>query len=101
MRDFITLGSAPIDEDCVQVSSRVNYIPAMRAECRRYKEMLEYIYPKLPESCYFGVKNFEHDFGTYFEVVIYYDDEIEEAVDFANDLQDNQPEKWCNVPNVV
>ena len=40
MRDYIDIGSSPCDEECVQVSKTEDYLPAMRAECRRFLEAI-------------------------------------------------------------
>lgn len=34
MRDYISIGSTPVYEDCVQVQEGVDYLPAMRKECQ-------------------------------------------------------------------
>lgn len=94
MKDFIILSSAPIDEDCVQVTSEKPYIEEMKAECRRFKKLLEELFPNPPQSCYFAIKRFEHDFGGYYEVVVYYDDEDEVSCDYAFNVEDNLPLTW-------
>jgi hypothetical protein len=102
MRNYIVLSSAPVDEDCVQVSSRVDYVEPMKKECRRFKEMLEKMYKdKIPQNCYFGIKGFPHDFGSYYEVIVYYDDTDEESENFAFKLESNLPLKWDEVDTKV
>lgn len=94
MRDYIELGSAPYDEDCVQVSMG-NYFPKMLAECNRFKDLLIKLFPipkNLPVS--FGIKNFQHDFGPYCEVIIQYEDLNPRAVDFAYNVESNIPANW-------
>ncbi len=98
MKDYISIGTAPIDEDCVQVdSSDPSYIPKMKEECKRYKEFLEKKLP-IPEELkgrvYLSIKRFEHDFGPYFEVVANYDDNDELAENYAVYICDNQPLTW-------
>jgi len=75
MRDYIHIGPVPIDESCAQVG-RANYRAQARIECRVFKEQLE---RKFPDG-EFVVKSFPHEFGTYFEVVAYFEDE--ERIDF-------------------
>ncbi|GAF94626.1 unnamed protein product, partial [marine sediment metagenome] len=41
-----------------------------------------------------GIKSFPHDFGTYSEVVVYFDDEIEGSQDVALEVEGNTPEAW-------
>ena len=95
MKEYLTLGSAPTDEDCVQVSDREPYIEAMTAECRRYKSLLQRLYP-IPEgvNAEYIIKRFSHDFGGYKEVCITFDDEDETASEFAYNVENNLPEVW-------
>jgi len=90
--DYIELGSAPYEEDCVQVSRTKDYIEDMSKECKQYKEMLMKRFP-IPDAihAWFNIKGFEHDYGTYYEVVIKYN---EEASDFANFVENNLPATW-------
>lgn len=97
MLDYEVLSSTPINEDCVQVSSNTNYLEPMREECSRYKQMLidrfpipEYLAPYVG----FAIKRFDHDFGGYYEVVIKYNTDNEEAVDFMVFVENNLPETW-------
>lgn len=82
MRDYITIGSVPCDEDCAQVGDE-NYSVKAKAECRRYIEALIAHYGDGPDGTYLTVKGFPHDFGTYYEVVCVYDDDDAESVDYA------------------
>jgi hypothetical protein len=93
MKEYITLDSAPVCESCVQVNSEMNYIADMVKECYRYKKLLEKKFPCIGKT-YFDVKQFEHDFGPYFEVVLHYDDEIEIEENFAFNVEANLPEYW-------
>lgn len=91
MRDFMTLGPSPCGEDCVQLGTE-DYPEKSRAECKRYKKLLEEKFPL--NGIYFGIKSFDHDFGTYREVVVYYDDNDEESADNALTVENNLPETW-------
>ncbi len=102
MKCYIELGSTPINEDCVQVQSDKDYLVNMITECSNYVELLEETFP-IPDELigltYFGRKSFDHDFGRYYEAVIYYDDEIEESVQFAYDVESNLPTNWKEEEN--
>lgn len=89
MRDFISIGSVPFDEDCAQVGSE-NYRERARAECARFRDLLQKLYP----AAQFRVKSFPHDFGTYYEVVAYYDDNDEEQVKAAFDAEGCEFGTW-------
>ena len=83
MRDYINIGSAPVEEQCAQVG-RDNYRAMARLECRAFKEQLE---RKFPDG-EFGIKSFPHDFGTYFEVVAYFEDEVDRDAEALRALED-------------
>ena len=92
MRDYLTLEATPVGEDCSQVGVE-NYSHMSRIECSVFKDQLERTFPK----CNFGVKSFPHDFGTYREVVVYFDDENEEESENAFEVESNLPEFWDDV----
>lgn len=97
MRDYLTLGSAPVEENCVQVEPTGNYIQPMKEECKKYKELLEKLFhipEELRHNTYFTVKRFDHDFGGYYEVCIVYDDSSEESTDIAFSVENNLPNVW-------
>lgn len=93
MKDYIVIGGAPPDEDCVQVSSREPYYEAMKAECRRFKELMEKAFPPV-EGSRFGIKTFPHDFGSYSEVVCWYDEDYPDSVEFAYSMECASPGTW-------
>ncbi len=95
MRDYLTLDCTPIDEPCHGVGTN----PIMENhEVRAYKEQLERIlsaeFSQADLQVYVGIKKFPHDFGSYSEVVVYYDDDNEEAINQAFWLEANTPEQW-------
>lgn len=82
------------EEDCVQVSKTQPYINEMMLECHKYKEQLQHAFPNMPDECRFAVKPFPHDFGTYYEVVVYYEPNDEKSVEYAFNVEANLPAKW-------
>jgi hypothetical protein len=94
MYEYIELGSAPVEEDCAQVSSAEDYMEAMVEECRRYKALLESIFFDMPETVRLIVKRFPHDFGSYYEVVARYPIHDETAADYAWSMEDRLPLTW-------
>jgi len=93
MRDYITIGSTPADELCAQVGSD-DYETRSRKECRAFLAQLRRQLGGEVGSAYLGVKTFPHDFGSYREVVCYFDDEDEEGRDYAFRLEAETPAKW-------
>ena len=90
VREIIELGSSPVEEKCVQVSDKNDYIDEMYKECQRYKKMLESWYPE----CCFIIKSNPHDFGVYYEVCVVYHEGDEEELDNALEVEANMPLKW-------
>lgn len=93
MKRYLELGSVPPNEPCVQLGSE-NYEYAVSEELNRYKKLLESKFPNLPEHCKFVRKSNLHDFGTYYEIAITYDDNDKESIDFAFEVESNLPASW-------
>lgn len=93
MRDYLNIGSTPPDEDCTQVGAE-NADALMQAECRRYIEALRAKLGPEPFGAILRVKSFAHDFGTYYEVVCYYDDRFEDALEYAFKCESDGPQTW-------
>ena len=97
MRDYITLGSTPSNEDCAQVG-KSDYGIRSKIETTAYKNQLYRMFPEVLNSktLSFTIKSFQHDFGSYKEVVINYDDDNEQEY---NDIviikvDRNIPKAW-------
>lgn len=93
MQDYIVIGSAPCDESCAQVGSP-SYSGRMRAETAAFIRQLRRTFGKEPEGARIALKSFPHDFGTYHEVVVYFDDSIRESVNYAFRLEAETPANW-------
>lgn len=93
MRDHFELGSAPFGEDCAQVGA-ADYRARSIAECNAFARQLARRFPNAPEKARFTTKTFPHDFGSYREVVVCYDDEDEASVEFAYTVENDTPEYW-------
>lgn len=94
MREYLTLGPVPVEEDCVQVNSNQDYLPEMSKEVRRFVEFLNNRFSNQPEGAYFGVKSEYHDFGQYKEAAVFYDSNDAEAEEFAFFVECNLPMTW-------
>ena len=93
MRDYIDIGSSPANEPCAQVGTE-DYAQKARAECQRFLELIRTNMGEEPGSARLSIKANSHDFGTYYEVVCYYDDTDEEATRYAVRCRDDQPAEW-------
>ncbi len=92
--DYIELGPVPTDEECEQLGPTYNRKRAF-SECLAFKDQLRRQFPK-PEGVpgRLGIKSSPHDFGTYLEVVAYFDDTNEASMDWAFGIENNIPEHW-------
>lgn len=93
MHDFITLGTAPCDEPCAQVG-QPDYDERAREECRRFILLIRQKLGPEPEGAWLSTKSFPHDFGTYCEVVCYFNTEINASVDYASRCEAETPATW-------
>ena len=96
MFEYIELSSSPYEESCAAVGADY-YAERSRVECKTYKAQLERLHPipeELSGDAYFGIKRFDHDFGSYREVVIHYNPEAEGAIAFALKVEGKCPENW-------
>lgn len=102
--DYLTLGSTPCAEPCAQVGKE-NYHDRSRIESRVYLHQLERVVAKTAgismdsdefitkyETFTLRVKSFPHDFGSYKEVCIEFNDEA--SAKLACELEDSLPENW-------
>ena len=95
-RDYMNIGSTPAGEECVQVGTSDYYSKSMK-EGKAFINQLTRMFGDPSEyNCSFRVKAFPHDFGTYHEVVVSYNDEDEDACQFAYKVEAEAPEYWDN-----
>ena len=87
MRDYFYIGSCPAEEDCAQLGVTERFAELSRLECSQYVAALRVVYGFEPEGCRYQIKWEEHDFGSYPEVVIWYDDEDEASVEYAQKVE--------------
>ena len=93
MKDYLNIGSTPPEEDCAQVGSENFYEESMK-ECKRYIDCLRKFVGVEPFGAELKVKSFPHDFGTYYEVVCYFDDDIPESLEYALKCEGEGPMTW-------
>ena len=97
MKDYLSLSSSPCDEPCVQLGSE-NYEAESLKECARYRDLLVKRFGGIDEldkrGVRFSTKSFPHEYGSYREVVVIFDDEDEDAVEAACHIENNLPQNW-------
>ena len=96
-KNWLYLGPNPCEEECVDMNDYSEH----RAEVRRYVEMLKERFIDAPEGAWFGVKREDgSDAGTYYEAVVYYLEDDEEASNFAFFVEGNCPVTWDDTSKV-
>lgn len=93
MKDFLHIGAAPAEEDCVQLGAE-NYSARASEECRRFIALIRKRLGQEPPGARLRVGSFPHDFGTYKEVVCDFDDEIPASVEYAFKVEAEAPSRW-------
>ena len=88
MRDYLCLGPVPAYEYCEQVGTPEYDYQKDTVNLWRYRDMLRERWPEAD----FAIKSFPHDFGTYREVVVYYDTEENDPI--AYEVEANLPTTW-------
>src|SRR5437899_340092 len=89
-REYLELGSCPPDETPAQLGSP-NYLELSLSECREYIGAIRRHMGPEPAGARLVAKSFPHDFGTYREVVCYYEDEKSAA--YAFDCERDGPQR--------
>ena len=93
MRNYLVIGSAPANEECAQVGSEHYHNRAMK-ECGFFIKEFRLALGPEPPLAHLEVRLFDHDFGSYYEVVCYYDKDDQEAYGYALQCEDKAPTKW-------
>ena len=93
MQNYFSIGPSPYEEDCAQVGTP-GYRNKAVAECTRYIELLRKTFGPEPKGARLGIKWFDHDFGSYCEVVCYFNTENATALEYAQRCEDNAPATW-------
>jgi hypothetical protein len=94
MREYMELGSSPYDEDCAQVGTD-NYSQRAGKELDAYRNQLNRLFPDAEsKGITFRTKWFNHDFGTYGEVCVYWNTDNPVADEYAYIIEANLPSNW-------
>lgn len=95
MREYIEIGSTPCEEKCQQVPYEDPELA--RLESLMFIKAIRIKLGKEPDGAQLKIKGFPHDFGTYHEVVCYYDEDMPESVDYAFKCESDSPRTWSEV----
>ena len=93
MRDYYPIGATPSEEDCAQVG-QPGYRQKALAECERYIALIRTALGPEPPGAELAIKSFPHDFGMYYEVVVWFERDDAEAIAYAVRCDDDAPRTW-------
>ena len=88
MKDYLFIDTTPTEEKCSQVGEE-DYHAKARAEAKRMLAQIDKYYP-LPELANMGyttIATEHHDFGSYFQIKIVFDDECELSTNWAFSIE--------------
>lgn len=93
MRDSLNLAPVPLDEECAQLGA-ADYSTRSRKECTAFIAQLIRVFGEPPRGAHFKMTSNPHDFGTYRDVDIVFDDENDAACEYAYNIEANIPANW-------
>lgn len=89
----LAIGSVPCEEECEQVGKEYRPWYAI-LECKQFIKFLIRKFGPPPDGAYYAVTENLHDFGTYHEVAIRFDENDKEASDYAFHVEAHVPSHW-------
>ncbi len=95
MRDFVELGQVPWRETPTPMSDPAYRQNALR-ECEALIWSIRNYLGYEPTGACLTVKTFEHEFGTEYQVVCYFDKNRADAVDYARRCERQTPATWAD-----
>lgn len=91
--EFLEFDLTPSEENCSQVG-KDNYYANATKEYETIKNQLIRIFGNPPNGVFFKKSFVPHDFGSYIELRVYYDNNDETSIDYAFKLENEWPAKW-------
>jgi hypothetical protein len=85
--------TTPSEEPCAQVGSP-NYMRNARIEAKVLRDQIIRENGTPPEGTFLETNSNPHDFGTYLDVAIVFDENNEEARNYAFAVESNVPQLW-------
>ena len=93
--DYVSMDSVPYDEECTPVGSFDNE-KWNKVECSIFIKQLVRLNPEMASKCRITMMKNYHDAGIYYDLVILYKQDDEEAEDAAFWFEGNMPDNWDN-----
>jgi len=85
--------TVPHEEECAQLGSEM-YQTRARQEVQAFTRQLLRIHGSPPEGARFKIIRCPHDFGTYLDLALVYDEDNEEHVEWMLKIESGIPDKW-------
>lgn len=89
----LEIASSPWGEPCAQVGQD-GYGILAQAECKALIGQIRRVFGNEPEGARLFVKSNAHDFGSYYEVAVRFDESKRKAEAWAERVSEKYPEKW-------
>lgn len=83
-----SIGTVPANEACAQTGATDNWPTLQHLECITYRAALIAVHGPLPAGVTMPVRTCGHDFGSYAELVVRFDDDDVAAVAYAQRVED-------------
>ena len=93
MRDSLSICCTPYGEECEQLGRDYRPHIAM-AECRAFLKQIRRVCGEEPEGARLRISSNPHDFGTYHEVEVVFNNDNEKATTYAYDVESADLESW-------
>ena len=92
-KEILEISCTPHAEPCESFGPNYNPVRA-RQECNAFMKQLRRMFGEEPPGARLTIRSNPHDFGTYLEVACVFNDENEEATDYAYRCESDMPEFW-------
>lgn len=96
MKDHLSIGPAPAEETPVQLGE-ADYARRAKLECNKFIEAIRKKLGREPDGARLGVKQCPQDFGSYYDVVCYFDSDDVSGYNYALRCESDAPTTWEEV----
>ena len=96
MIERLEIGPTPAGEDCQQLGTPTYDHAAARRECQQFIEAIRRTCGEEPYGARLQITSNPHDFGTYLDVIVRYNDDHDAATEYAYHVEANAPEHWTD-----
>ena len=93
MKDFLNIECTPIEEPCSQLGAP-DYYELSKIECQAFRDQLIRTFGNPPGNASITIGQNPHDFGTYLDLRLNFNDDNEDETDWAYKIEGNTPYNW-------